>query len=95
MELTFSGHLSCFNRIFSVRFDVSDITFGVTKSKSGATVVLSVGPLHLAYSDIKKMTEFLSATLDEEYSQYLEDNPNDIESLADEVLDDNGNRVLH
>jgi hypothetical protein len=41
------------------------------------------------------MTEFLSATLDEEYSQYLEDNPNDIESLADEVLDDNGNRVLH
>jgi hypothetical protein len=91
MELNFSGHLSCFNRIFSLRFDISDITFGITKSKSGATAVLSCGPLHFGYSNITKMTEFLTASLDQEYSQYLEDVPHD----TNEVLDENNNRVLH
>lgn len=66
MGLLINAHVDTLGRLFSFSFDTNDIKFGIKRSKSGGSVMLSIGPIHLGYSNIQKVMGYFDKMLKEE-----------------------------
>jgi hypothetical protein len=93
MQILANVRIEVLSRIMSLRFELNDWAFGIKKSRSGASFVASLGPIHFGYSNINKMMSFLSdmvAEIEEEYDRTRENG--ETNQVAET---ESGERVLH
>jgi len=72
-ELIFHSYVEVFNRMFSVRLDVTDWEFRV--QKSSASVILYIGPLNLGYTNQNILNERIQemiASINHDFAEYQE-----------------------
>ncbi len=93
MQILASVHVEMLSRMMSLRFELNDWALGIKKSRSGASFVASLGPIHFAYSNINKMMAALSDMVAESEAEYDRTRENGTNYEVAET--ESGERVLH
>lgn len=71
IEMVFHSYIDVFNRLISVRFDLTDWEFKI--KKTNASILFYCGPIHLGYTNQNKVASYINDLLkniDKDFDNY-------------------------